>query len=129
MLKPLAIACALIAGACAAAAASAQSLPASAQRLQSSPVRGYHLMQLTVKSAHVSLAQFAARTRGIGSCGDAKALIEPLGASWSRNRFVRASQLPPVIRDLLEDQPTGTASPILTATGDHMSVFIICHRL
>ncbi|MEM9086623.1 MAG: hypothetical protein AAGB23_11930 [Pseudomonadota bacterium] len=102
--------------------------PAALSAQQSSPVRTYHLMQLTVKSSTVSLADFEEKTQAIRSCGDVKDLIEPLDAEWSRNRFVPERELPSDIREMLKDQPTGQSSPILTVNGSYMTIFVICNR-
>ncbi|MEM1381959.1 MAG: hypothetical protein AAGH41_15195 [Pseudomonadota bacterium] len=102
--------------------------PAALSAQQSSPVRSYHLMQLTVKSSTVSLADFEEKTQAVRSCGDVKDLIKPLDAQWSRDRFVRDTELPNDIRDMLKDQPTGQSSPILTVNGSYMTIFVICNR-
>ncbi len=100
----------------------------AAQTANSSPVQRYHLMQLSVKASHVALPEFQAKTESIRSCEDARSLVEPLDADWRRNRFISASNLPSDLRAILEELPSGSATPVFAIDQETMSVIVLCNR-
>ncbi len=89
----------------------------------------YHLVQLSVNSGAAAAEQFSSKTQEIGSCQDAMNVAQELDTDIRRNRFVRASQLPDQIRDMLKALPTGQASEVFGADGDTLRVLVICNRL
>ncbi|MEM7701013.1 MAG: hypothetical protein AAF251_03670 [Pseudomonadota bacterium] len=95
---------------------------------RSSTVPTYHLMQLEVKTAKVSLQAFEAKTSSISSCNEAKTLAKEIDAKTRRNRFKRASQLPESLRDTLAEMPAGTATPAFTPDGSTARVIVLCGR-
>lgn len=100
----------------------------SAQAERSSSVQTFHLMQLSVNAADVPTEDFQTRTEAIRSCGDAMDLGEDLGADMTRNRFVRASQLPDALRTILEELPAGHATPVFSNEGNVLRVLVLCNR-
>ena len=114
--------------ACVLAATAIAPTAASAQIVRSSSVPSYHLLQLTVASDAISAEDFEARTKTIRSCNDATAVARELGADVTRNRFVRATQMPEALQDVLEQVETGHASPIFSADPEVMRVLVICNR-
>ena len=121
MLKNLVVAPALLAAVLAPAAAVAQ-----AER--SSPVPSYHLVQLSVHASKVAAPQFQAQTQAIESCGDAIELSRTLGAEMTRNRFIRASQMPTSVRTMVEELESGEATPVYTYDGAVLRVLVLCNR-
>jgi len=95
---------------------------------RSSAVPTYHLMQLEVKTAKVSLEDFEAKTSAIGSCNEAKSLAKEMGAKTRRNRFKRASQLPEFLRDTLAETQAGKATPVFQPNATTARVLVLCGR-
>ena len=85
-------------------------------------------MQLAVEADKVELDQFKAGAEAIRSCDDALKLAQSLSADIKRNRFVRASNLPGELQDILKDLPTGHATPLFGTDGN-ARVLVICNRL
>lgn len=114
-------------GVCALAAAAIAPASLSAQE-RSSPVPAYHLMQLTVQTDEVAPKDFAEKTSNIGSCEDARELAVELGADVKRNRFVRASSLPPMLQNSLKELRAGQATKVFSNDPKVMRVLVLCHR-
>ena len=100
----------------------------SAQSERSSPVESYHLVQLSVNASEVDPEVFKQRTEAIRSCNDATELGEEIGADMTRNRFVRATQLPDALKVIVEELETGRATPVYSNDGQVLGVLVLCHR-
>jgi hypothetical protein len=96
------------------------------ERRSSVPV--YSFVQLSVNAARISPAGFRERTEAIQSCADARKLGKALGARINNGDSVMANLLPPQIRPVLAETPTGKATPVLVEQGAAMHVVVICHR-
>lgn len=105
--------------------ASAQSSPEA----RSSAVPSYHLKQLSVETAEISLDEFKAKTEAIRSCLDANKLAKELDADVKTDRFVPSWDLSDDLRDALRDVPTGHATEVFSNDPSVMRVLVICHRL
>ncbi|MFU7528433.1 hypothetical protein [Qipengyuania sp. ASV99] len=101
---------------------------ASAQAVLTSPVPTFHLVQLSVSTPEVAADEFMAKTEAIRSCTDAMNLGEELGAEVTRNRNVRASQIPEALSEILETLPAGHASPVFSDNGTVLRVLVLCGR-
>ena len=101
----------------------------SAQQERASPVDSFHLVQLSVNASDVAPDEFKAKTESIRSCADARDLRDSLGAEMTRNRFVRATQLPDDLRALVDELPTGHATPVYTYDGAVLRVLVLCNRV
>lgn len=94
-----------------------------------SSVPAYHLVQVSVARDNISEGEFIERSKSIRSCSQAVELGEEIGARVTRDRFVRAGQLPPYIRDLLAELPVGHATEVYGIDGEPMRVLVLCARL
>ena len=105
-------------------------IPASAiaQTERASSLPSYNLVQLSVMSADVERADFEAQTQAIRSCGEAVKLAKVSGWQVTRERFVHPSELPPQLRPVVKDVPTGQATPVLSDDGSALHVLVVCNR-
>ena len=101
----------------------------SAQNERTSPVPGYHLLQLSVDPAETPLDDFKAKTAALRSCDEAMDLAKTLNAEVTRNRFTRASQLPQKLQTILAELPAGQATPVFGSEGEPVRVLVLCNRV
>lgn len=117
-----------VAGCSLVAAGLAPALVGAQTDVRSSNVPGYHLVQLEVAKSVVSLEAFEASTGAIASCEDAGDVARELDAAFTRNRFVRASQLPDALQEILAELPAGKATPVFSNDGETLRVLVLCAR-
>ncbi|MEQ8412208.1 MAG: hypothetical protein RIC51_12650 [Erythrobacter sp.] len=101
---------------------------ASAQQERASPLPSYTLVQLSAKASQVAPADFEALSEAITSCSEAVRLANSQGWQAQRKRFVHQSELPPVLRPVVQDVPTGKATPVLSERGEALHVLVVCNR-
>ena len=99
----------------------------AAQQARSAGIPAYHMVQLEVKASEIDPADFNAQTREIRDCGDAMDVAEAFDAEITRNRFVRATQLPQDVRDVIDATPIGQATPVFSADGETLRVLVVCN--
>lgn len=112
-----------------AAAAFVPAALAAQADVRSSPVPSYHLVQVSVDASAVPAEEFEAQTKAIQSCDDAARLARTLDADFTRNRFIRANQMPQQLQDILADLPTGQSTPVFSADGKQLRVLVLCARV
>ena len=114
-------------GACALAATVLAPATVSAQQERSAGIPAYHMLQLEVKASEIDPVAFNAQTREIRDCGDATDVAEAFDAKITRNRYVRATQLPQDVRDVIDATPIGQATPVFSADGETLRVLVVCN--
>lgn len=95
--------------------------------VRSSGQTHYHLVQLSVSAQDMPLEDFAARTKTIESCAQAKDVAHEVGADIKRNRYVMAHRLPDQVKNALQSTDIGNATQVFSDDGETMRVLVVCN--
>lgn len=87
-----------------------------------------HLLQLAVPQREDTVEKFRTATSAIRTCDAALQIGQSLNAEIVENRSLPLSNLPPQVRELLRDLPTGRATPVFGTPQTTMKVLVICAR-